>query len=518
MWDLVPSNELRKYKILDAIYYSNDWMTISTLAKKTSSSERSIKYDLKELENYIEYLNGEVITSSKGIRLTLPPNIGIDYFQRNLYKNIPAFKLLEYIFFNKEISDHEAEELLFISSSSLKRLVVKVKDALAPYGLVLSTNPFQIHGDERLIRSFFSAYFNERYSLEEWSFPNIHLLLIDALNDYLHHYFKTSSDNVDYHFLKIQLAVNITRERQSFPTILPYSIIFEHRNLLYKETVSEITRMMQPFNLSLQESQAYLNQLMNWKFYFSTFFLDDPTPEYELTLEYKSMQTELKQIKKMIEKLSSIFSLPKADHIHLIYKLNNVITNYLLFPSTIIGNDYILFNPTDFFLNRKFKEEYPVFYSLVQQNILNICKKRGLSLKRGQLIELTYTLLSNWEHLIPNMYSIFDRLKILVFSHYHSIHAFNISTELSSELNDSITIEIYKESTLNQYSLKDYTFDILFSTRTLLFDIKQPVIYLKRVNGKLDIQHFNIIISETIKENKKPLKKRKKQLSIKSFL
>lgn len=349
MWNLVPLNELRKYKILDTIYYSNDWMTIGNLAKKTSSSERSIKYDLKELEDYTERLNGKIITSPRGIKLTLPSNIGIDYFQRNLYKSIPAFTLLEYIFFNKKISDIEAEELLFISPSSIKRLILKMKNALLPYGITISTSPFQIHGDERLIRSFFSTYFNERYSLEEWPFPNIHHPLIDILIDYIHHYFKTSSDIVDYHFLRIQLAVNITREMQGFPTILPYTILFEHRNLLYNETFSEMTQLMQHFNLSSKESQSYLNQLVNWKFYFSTFFLDDSTPEYKLTLEYKTIKDNLNEIKKMIEKLSSLFSLPKTDHVHLVYKLNNTVTNYILFPFTIVGNDYILFDPSDFF-------------------------------------------------------------------------------------------------------------------------------------------------------------------------
>lgn len=116
------------------------------------------------------------------------------------------------------------------------------------------------------------------------------------------------------------------------------------------------------------------------------------------------------------------------------------------------------------------------------------------------------------------MYSIFDSLKLLVFSHYNLVHALNLSTELSSELNHSISIEIYKESILDPKHLKNYKFDLLFSTHTLLFEIKQPIIYLKRMNEKLDIQHFKIVIDETIKENKKSSKKKIRQLSIKSFL
>ena len=53
-----------------------------------------------------------------------------------------------------------------------------------------------------------------------------------------------------------------------------------------------------------------------------------------------------------------------AENLHLIYQLNHTIVDYTLFPYALVGNDYILFNPHDYFLNKKIKEEYPLFFSL----------------------------------------------------------------------------------------------------------------------------------------------------------
>lgn len=514
MWDLVPSKEIRKFKIIDTLYHANDWVTIGNLATITSSSERSIKYDLEELKDSVDDINGKIITASKGVMIHLPSNIGLDYFERSVYKNNAAFTLLEYIFFNENILDKEMEKLLFISPSSLNRLITRIKEALKNYGITLTTNPIKINGDERLVRSFYSAYFNERYTIDEWPFPNINQDLLDILQKKLHNYLGSSSNVVDYQFLRVQVAVSISREMRGYPTILPYSVYFENREGLYKEALNEMSHINQDFNLSPMETQSYLNQLANWKFYFSATFINGTTPEYE------SIQTNMNEIRGVIERLSALFNLPTFDNIHLIYQLNNTIVNYELFSLKNVGSDYLLFNPRDYFLNQRFKEEYPLFYSLAQQNLLDICKKRDIILNRGQLKYLTYILLSKWENLISDMYYNFNRSKLLVFSHYNLVHAANLSKELSSELNRSVSIEVFSEPTFKQEALKNYEFDILLSTCTMAIDIEQPVIYLKRINNYLDIQYFKEIIDSTIQMNKKRFRdkiKNEEDLAIKSL-
>lgn len=71
------------------------------------------------------------------------------------------FKLFEQLFFHEEGIQYYINEL-FMSESNIRRMVKKMNKELKTKGLYISTNPMQLHGDERTIRLAFSSFFYEK--------------------------------------------------------------------------------------------------------------------------------------------------------------------------------------------------------------------------------------------------------------------------------------------------------------------------------------------------------------------
>lgn len=150
MWNLVPIKEQNKLKIIDTLLGTSEPITMDKLAKSTGSSVRSIKYYVQELKDTVKEVGGEMITSTNGVELNLPTNIGIDHFQRKIFHETSAFILLEKILFDETLTSKEMEEELFISSSSLSRLVKRIQASVEKYGIQLETGPYRMVGDELL--------------------------------------------------------------------------------------------------------------------------------------------------------------------------------------------------------------------------------------------------------------------------------------------------------------------------------------------------------------------------------
>lgn len=86
----------------------------------------------------------------------------------------PSLKLLELLFFRDFSSLEELAEELFVSLSTLKRLIKKTNTYLShTFAISIVTSPVQVSGDERQIRLFYLKYFSEAYKISEWPFGDI---------------------------------------------------------------------------------------------------------------------------------------------------------------------------------------------------------------------------------------------------------------------------------------------------------------------------------------------------------
>ncbi len=211
MNNLISDKDMRVYTIIETLFQAQQPITIASLAEITKSSTRIIKYDLNDSTAILSKVNGKIVSSLDGLTLQLPSNIGLDYFKRRLYDQSVGFDLLELIFFDETLTHKEISEKLFISVSSVKRLITKVRAALILYGIDLRTKPFEIVGDERLIRNFYTMYFQERYNVSEWPFSTAYYEFFDKMIERVMVYYGLTSEQYDTNQFRYQHAVDAIR-------------------------------------------------------------------------------------------------------------------------------------------------------------------------------------------------------------------------------------------------------------------------------------------------------------------
>lgn len=511
IWQLVSSKDQRIYKIIEILYDSDLAVTISTIAKETNSSIRTIKYDLTDLKKILSVYNGYLTSSPSGIRMELPTHIGIDVFQRSIFKTSPALQLLELIFLNENYTSSELEQLLFISSSSLNRLAVQINEVLAQYKLSLDTSPFKITGDEALIRRFYSMFFTESCSITEWPFQCVSRRLIYASLDVGIQYYGYKPDAINLFKFAISFAVGISRTLHGHTS---ESVQVSRDINIEKRQFDSFQKAVSPFlkneNLSEDELLVYFNDFSYWKYVLK---LQNPL---ERKKESFLRHRNITDVEEMINELTYLFDLPTDNYVYLQVELNHALSFYSQNPVEVVPLPYLLFPPKDYGLMEKFKHQYPIFYQTALEKFEVLLNDRAIPLSDGIKNNLMYILLSKWHTLSKCMHDKFYPCKILLYSHFTAENARSLASEIRSEIGYNVTITTHAPHHINLDSIKDHDFDILVTTTTLYFDIGRPIFYLYRKGETLNLHQLKELTQQVI-DNKKAayrmiIKERQSQL------
>ncbi|AQS52634.1 Capsule synthesis positive regulator AcpB [Jeotgalibaca dankookensis] len=500
MFSLISDKDKRKFKILSYLFQANEPVTIAFLAKETSSSVRTVQYDLNELKITINDLGGEIKSSPNGISLNLPFHVGMDYFQRQLYKTSPGFNLLELIFFNETYYDDELAELLFTSSATLCRLIAKVRLALNEYGLDLSSQPFKVVGNEMLIRNFYATYFAEAYNINEWPFPDVSRKFLTSCINSVIDYHELSDNLYEFHKFRFRHAVEISRAKKGYFIEEVFIESTETRQSQYSAFMLESKEISQRLNLSHEELTIYFSQIINWKFYFSLPFLKERIQSNPVAARryHDFLET--------ITFLTEIFQIPKRDHTYLIFELNNILELYSLYPIPASYRNFFLFDSQSAFLLTTFREKFPIFYEIAKKKFIHILKKQNLYLNDAIIEKLLFVFLSKWPDLYYDLNLSIQSLDVLVYSHQHTSYTKFIIDILESKFNKFISFKKLEHPDICAADLSHLNFDILITSVSLNIEIPQPIFFLYPYNMTGSFNNFEKLINEVSqikKENRK---------------
>ena len=125
---LLKSNEIRRLRIAEVLYDNEDWMTIADLAKKLNVSIRILKYDIENFKNFFDDFTIE--TSRHGIRLQFLKNKSLKTLYKNVLDQSISFQLLEILFSEENYSTFELAEELYISPSTLYRMIDHINEVV----------------------------------------------------------------------------------------------------------------------------------------------------------------------------------------------------------------------------------------------------------------------------------------------------------------------------------------------------------------------------------------------------
>ncbi|WP_051669282.1 M protein trans-acting positive regulator PRD domain-containing protein [Carnobacterium jeotgali] len=457
MYEVLEANERRRLKVLEYLYSRDDWIPLRELAQKTGSSERILKQDMIQLR---EYYSIEVLqTSHRGIRFVFPPYQSIDGIYRAILKDSIAFNFIEKLFYDDTKTVFELAEELFISSSTLFRIIKKLNGSLKKYYVQIQTHPCKmISENEDTIRYFYLNYFSERYSNLEWPHKAINQEIYEQLLFLIMKENNINIDLADFSRLKLWTVISFVRTQQGNYTQIASS---NYTKMIpdFSKFHPAVATIEKTLGISLDKD--FLEQV------FSVFINNDFVLTYDSLLEDAQtnpfIEKNISVHRDLLTNLSNHLRIPIPNLNQLIKEMYNI--THLVFKSKS-GHylpSFILFDQKKFFI-QSIEELFPDFVKEVLTTLKRYEKIMELTYNESARYEIMYTLIIHWEHLIPELYKRKEKVHLLIVSSFDLEHAKMIQDLLHHYFKEDIYTEIYEEPIFSLKDVKKRPYDILVTT------------------------------------------------------
>lgn len=457
MRNLLRGNERRQLKTIEVLFAHDDWMTISDLAKAVDSSPRILKYDFDSMRE--TYKDFTIETSPKGVRLVFQKNKGLKSHYKNVFENSLAFRLLELIFFNEDYTVYEIADQLYLSISSLYRLINYINEVTIEYGFQVDTNPCRIVGTERSIRTFFYRYFFEKYTTMDWPLlekrTEVNINNIDHFLSYLLDLSKLKLDFAYYNQLKTMVFINLIRYNRGYMVKVDYSKInFQDLNTDLKVYLNAMDYFEKSFRM--KANLELLAQI------FMPFAHERYSINYE-TLHIKAsrkniIKEEVAYIEELLKEISVKNEIPIHNMETIVYHTHNAAFYEEFDPKA----GYILYNRNAHFM-KLIKEEFPLFYEDLYAAVKKYRKVAGLEYTPDGMNYFMYVIFSHWDYLLVELRKKYEKVKILIMSNRDVSHAKMLKDFIEYEYGQRLIIDIYDDVFLTRDILENSDYDFIIS-------------------------------------------------------
>ena len=459
--------------ILILKYIQNkNYITLTEIAKKINVSTRTIRNDIKLLNNIfndIAFIDND--NEQGGYCLYI---LDIEKFERkkeelfkiNNYLDSPK-KRMAYIFKKLLVSDISCiiDDLAYemnVGRSTVNADIKKLNEILSSYGIFIegkSNNGIKLFGSELNIRFFIME--------------NLYDLVYSK--DYINNYINEALDFI----YKKYCFENMTRVAFEKSVIIMMNRIFDNK---YIEKLPDKYYDIEKNNMfrTAEEISEMLSEAFNIKI---------PIEEkifISIPLTCMRTPTDIKTINEIditddIEILiNEIINQIKYElNIYLDKKnLNEEFVYHISFMINRLKFGYLLKNP----ISNEIKEKYPLAYKMACIAGKIIEKEYNLFVPEDELCYITaYFGAYMLEYKTQNNY-----YKVALVCSTGRGTARLISTHLKRILDKDAVIDIFADNQVNDMILNSY--DIVFTTININFDIKSPIIKLKDIFDENEIR------------------------------
>lgn len=248
---------------LTELVYKEEGLLIRDICVSLNMTNKTLKTDIEranELFSPIEILE----TGKGGLKLVIPKNYSIAYIYNCFLLESKEFNILEKLLFCEQYSVDNLAEDMYISSSSLRRIIKKMNSVLKEEEMEIKLNPLKLIGNEIKIINFYIHYLIECYPLNKDVFSKNQVKAVGNLVDYL-----TDTNNIVLDFfskerIEIFLLIKLIRIKHGhfFETIVQQDsrINFSAlNNTLILKKIENAFRIKVDEQLLLQLFRPFLN-------------------------------------------------------------------------------------------------------------------------------------------------------------------------------------------------------------------------------------------------------------------
>lgn len=490
MRQLLNQSEKRQLLTIEILHRQNDWITLSELSKMLDCSVRVLKDDIAHFKNNFDEFTIE--TSNNGIRLNMNKNVGLKSLYQYILNNSTAFNLLENIFLKENITINELTDVLYVSSSTIYRLIDLLNKVFKEKNIRIETNPCKIMGAENEIRYFFYNYFNEKYSSLNWPYKNINENGLDMLLQFFIEFTQMKTDFAYYNIFKTVSTINLIRYKQG------HYIDTSNIQINFDEIIPDLTAFQNTFRYFEKTNLVKVNNTLIQQM-FTPYISEEFSLNYERLIEKtktnQKILAEVNFLDEMLGELSKQHQLALSNKEDVI--LNVLNAAHLEYKEPRSG--YILHNHNQEFAS-KIENEFPKFYKNLYKMTKQYRRLMGKPLTDDGINFLIYIVFIFWEDLLPELQRKFDKIHVLVVSDRHISHSKTIKDIIEYEFNEQIVVDVYDGIKLDYVSLKNLPYDIIVANFPLPTLENRRTVYVENLPSFFDLAKIREKVDEIILE------------------
>lgn len=482
-------------KIINYLIANSNWSSAKVISSQCNVSIRTIRTYITEInQSYLDLID----SSNKGYKINEEfARTIINNFEKQ--KKIPQTqkermhfiikKLLSSSLSHKNIVISDFEDELFISESTLKNDIKKVKNELMKYHLSLVTNKdhVTIEGCEKQKRKVISMLVHEETEQNFISPDKIQDLLPDYDIEYILNTVKKTLDKNCYYFndyalfsLILHITISVDRIKQNYiATEMKQNI--QTSEYFIAEEISHI--LGEKYNIIFPKQEIY---------------------ELSLLLRSRTSKINYKNIKKdklIIEIGSENYSLTKKiiNEINQTYSVNledeNFIVKFALHLNNLFirsQNNFLNKNP----LSVNIQFQYPLIYeiALFVANRLKEIKHLDINSDEIAYIALhiggTLELKKNSE----------NKISCLIISPQY----YDQNMTILKRINENIPNLNVKDIIANEFLIDHFSdIDLIISTIDINYPIKTPLLTVSPFINENDLEHLNRHINKIVFDKRK---------------
>lgn len=169
MRELLEAPSQRIIRILEYLSSQEDWTTMSALSQAAEASERTISQDIAIMQRrWGQYLDLQ-ISKQQGTRINNINASGMGLVFTDLFNESFALRWIRELLFHPEMPLEFYADRLYVSRSTLLRMLPRINKFLSERGMLIQCNNNQygfIAQDEHHLRDFSASFLLELYGLD----------------------------------------------------------------------------------------------------------------------------------------------------------------------------------------------------------------------------------------------------------------------------------------------------------------------------------------------------------------
>lgn len=507
MYQILSKNDYRKVTLLRMMAEDPNPKKSAWLAQRLHCSERVVELIIREMKkDFHSFLSWK--KSEGGWHIQFKEGSSFFDIIQKIYRKQPICSILELVFSNQFMDIKQLQERLFISQSTIYRMIQKFNERVGKYYRIhLASKPYRMEGDELSIRRFFTRFFLELYTYYEYPFENIERSAVEELIQTAIRIYGATVDFACYQRALVTSVVSIIRYKQGHriqtQQIKPYVQELMLRTFQDRSGFEPLeerlgVRLDEEFVLDVFFQYTMVGFYLNMEDMLNDIDLLDISSVDGLQRIYLN-HPERRLSERSIHLLGKLILKLSIKHNLTIDSLHRVIVeihNHAFMECFGIGTKPLFIDETRLYFSH-LRRKSPVFFEDLNDMLSAYYRTIFGEPKPYILRNLAMVTLCNWKDFFKKFLESHHKETVYILSHSLIQHGSLLRSKLERIFGDQVRWEVYTRFDVRIETLEELPCRFLISTFPL------PPLKTKkvlRVEGELTSRNLQMIFQEFFKE------------------